>query len=586
MKRMLAFILSLLLCVPAALAEADGYWTSNADWYYHLSPYCGGAENMVPISLDGAEAFGKYPCPVCVPEEDGSAEVRAVTRGGVVIARVPDAWLDSVALSDPNDSFFTDEETFSGAEAQQELAALLHGEAYVRFVEQVHSGDSVEIRARGPQVGADPDFEFSKRHLGGAWYFVVLPRESVDRWDTYMGVWGAQLRMEGDVLHKIRDQQNLASNGALRLGPIARADGAECVYARTEGMKIDVYRAQDMNIAVFSQRAEDVNRLSGARLYIGGVDTGAILNGRRDGDAGTYCCVLTEAELAALRSGAEVELRRAALAEIADSADAPYAVVDTDAGPALIDREGNYVIEPGRYNVSQPYRQFYPTTAALPIICMDGKGNTAVLNGETLDVVVKLSREYTYVEYINPAVLLTATEDVNQWRSMADGSVLFERSSSWDYVDGHYVVMTDGSPERLVMKSEAQAPDTRAWLADNRGNRVSDAEYQLLTPLIWWQGKGVFLAESYDPTAYPEQGDDDMQISFALEYLHGEGPHTVYAGTRYGPGWRCGLIDQDGNVLAEVKYTSFEVLEGGAFRLGTEDGGYETVTPVPIPAGQ
>ena len=582
MKRVLSLLCVLMLCAASALAE--DCWTANEDWYYHVVASCGGTDGRVPISREGAAAFGKYACPVCVQAEDEGTQVQAVVRGDVVIVRVPDAWTDSIVMTDPGWGFFADEETFSGADVQRELTSLLHGEAYARFVEQVRGSGSAETRARRPQVGAESDFEFSRRHLGGAWYFAVLPRSSVESWDAYINVYGVQLRMEGDVLRATWDQGNHVSNGAFRIASIAREDGAERIYTRTQDVKIDVYRAQDMNIAVFSQRAEDVNRLSDTRLYIGGVDTGVVLNGRQNGDAGSYCCVLTDAELAALRDGAEVQLRRAALTEVADYADAPYAVVETDNGPAVIDREGSYVIEPGRYNVYQPYRQFYPTTAALPIICMDEQGNTAVLNGETLEPIVKLSKEYTYVAYINPAVLLTATEDVNQWRSMADGSVLFERSSSWDYVDGHYVVMTDGSPERLVMKAEAQAPDSRAWLTDNRGNRVSDAEYQLLTPLIWWQGKGVFLAESYDPAAYPAMEDDDLQISFALEYLHGEGPHTVYAGTRYGSTWRCGLIDQDGNVLAEVKYTSFEVLEGGAFRLGTADGSDETVMPVPISA--
>lgn len=68
MKKLLSILFILLLCAPAAFADGDGYWTTNQDPYYHIDPYCQGAEDMLPISLEGAAEFDKFPCPLCQPQ--------------------------------------------------------------------------------------------------------------------------------------------------------------------------------------------------------------------------------------------------------------------------------------------------------------------------------------------------------------------------------------------------------------------------------------------------------------------------------------------------------------------------------------
>ena len=92
MKRAFAALLALALSLSAwALSEADGYWTNNADIYYHAAQNCGGAGGRVPISLEGAAEFEKYPCPVCVPAEDDGGAPAAAVRGGVIVVRFSDA---------------------------------------------------------------------------------------------------------------------------------------------------------------------------------------------------------------------------------------------------------------------------------------------------------------------------------------------------------------------------------------------------------------------------------------------------------------------------------------------------------------
>ena len=68
MKKILAILFVLLICAPAAFADGDGYWTTNEDPYYHVDPACRGAKGMLPISMEGAAEFDKFPCPICRPE--------------------------------------------------------------------------------------------------------------------------------------------------------------------------------------------------------------------------------------------------------------------------------------------------------------------------------------------------------------------------------------------------------------------------------------------------------------------------------------------------------------------------------------
>ena len=55
-----------------------------------------------------------------------------------------------------------------------------------------------------------------------------------------------------------------------------------------------------------------------------------------------------------------------------------------------------------------------------------------------------------------------------------------------------------------------------------------------------------------------------------------------YDGGAYGEDWRCGLIDQDGNVLADCNYTAFSVDVSGEVRLETPGGSALTLQPIQI----
>lgn len=349
-RRMTCLILALLLTLPAALADADGYWTSNEDWYYHLSEYCGGAETMVPISLDGADAFGKYSCPACVPgENDG--EIQAVIEGGagILVVRIPDSCLGDAWFDEVNS--YTDDASYEGNTAYRMLADYLSSETYVDFLSDYQARGSARASASQPRILAlGNELVLSRRHLNGAWYFAVRIREplretffDVASWTMNWRTDAFQLRMEDDVL--ICDYTTNTQTEKLDLR--IEVQSTEPIFEESFG-ELHFYVTQAMNeyIALILRRADDA--VPDAELVIG-ERAGIPLTGHINAGTDVYCCVLTEAELNALRTGATAELRARA-SWPAYYFGTPYAVqYDEDRGFAIVDREGKRVVDFGTY---------------------------------------------------------------------------------------------------------------------------------------------------------------------------------------------------------------------------------------------
>ena len=126
--------------------------------------------------------------------------------------------------------------------------------------------------------------------------------------------------------------------------------------------------------------------------------------------------------------------------------------------------------------------------------------------------------------------------------------------------------------ERFVVQQEG------ADLLVDMGGRVidyggTDAGVDRLTPLIWRNGAGVFLTERCADAAFP------VGERYAAG---GVDRGKRYDGGAYGDGWRCGLIDQDGNVLAACDYTAFSIDASGTIRLEAPGGGDLTLQPIRI----
>ena len=574
MRKGLLMLLAVLMLLPAcALADVQSqFWTCNADLYYHFNRDCGGAEGMVPISETAARAFDKYACPVCFQAEDDGGDVQAVVRGGTIVIRFPDTWLAQPELTGVFG--WSPDSEYSGEEAQKKLAEYLHGDAYNIFMADFLADGRAEGRARVPDIlDVDGELIMNQRHIGNAWYAIVRPAVKFDgSWNMYWRIDGIRLRGEDGSLFANFDLQTLEEHKELKL---SRGGSEGPVFLmENDALQLSVYRELDANIAVLYEKSADADFLERAQLRIPGMSEGIELDGYMEGEQGVYCCTLTEGELALLESGAQPEIWHKPLLEDARFMDSPYAEVQRGTGDSgVIDREGNFVVEAKYDSVSRPDPDSFRITTPRPFFCREKDGGLTVLHGETLDSIVQLKVEDEYLrgEFVNPSVFETHSGKGMQLRSLTDGSVLFEIlfDETGNYggeitnVDGCYRVLADGYPTRMVAWN-GEGPGAKAWLIDNSGNRISD-DFQRITPLIWDRDSGVFLVERFDPDDYDDETFGGSKQSY---YEYG----LKYDGSAYGDGWRCGLIDQDGNILAEIKYTALEVLEDGDIWLTDEAG--------------
>ena len=573
-KRRWICALLILLCVPFA-ARADGqdeYWTTRAELYYHGYANCNGAEGRVPISAEAAAAFDKYPCPVCVPAGSDSTQVQGVARGGTIVLRFPDGMLAEPELTGVFGWGFPVD--YEGAEAWTRLGELLHGEEYAGFAERVRAGGSAETVARVPCVVTIGDeLTLNQRHIGGDWYSIVRPKERFeDSWEMYWRIDGLELEMAGDALREEFSLQTVEEYQTVRL---ASADGAQSVFQRTAGnLEIRVYRELDANVAVICERSADADFLEKVGLRIGGYDCGVALTGYMDGSDGVFCCTLTDGELHLLEAGADFALTRAPLTQGADFMNSPYAAVQRGTGDmGIIDRAGNFVVEAKYANIVRPDPESFRTSTDRPFFCCGKDDSLTVLDGDTLEKRFRLENiaDKGFLDsYINPSVFATHTETGVQLRSMEDGSVLIDYRYDADRVyDGYFRVRADGAPQCLVAVQtvEALQPDDR--LADNRGADIGSGAYRRITPMVWSGDKGLFLIEDYDPAELAQAGSFSGELQTA--YVYGE----AYTGSAYGEGWRCGLIDQEGRVVAPLRYTCVEADADGTLRLSGPDGAVE-----------
>lgn len=486
MKRgcVIALVLALLFAGACLAEDAALYWTRKANLYYHLNEGCAGVRDGVPISEIAAQAFGKYPCPVCVPAEDDGGGVRASARGGTIVVRFSDAWMANAELTGVFG--WSADSVYEGAAGETKLAAYLHGDAYNAFLEECARSGSAEAMAREPDVVAiHGERILSVQHIGSDWYVVVRPAEKFgDSWDMYWRIDGIRLRMVDGALRANFEQQTVEETLELAL---ERESGASPVYsAAAGGFSIEVYRALDVNVAVICETAGNADALENACLLVG--DGAQIeLRGYMGGEVAVYCCALNDAELEALRSGAEARL--------------------------------------------------------------------------------------LHVERVNSNLCYALTEgELRCWSAREGKTILAVAAEDVNPVDADCRVVWYEEIERFVVQQEGAdlLVDMDGRVIDYGG---TDAGVDRLTPLIWRDGAGVFLTERCAGAAFP------VGERYAAG---GVDRGKRYDGGAYGDGWRCGLIDQDGNMLAACDYTAFSVDANGTIRLEAPGGGDLTLQPIRI----
>ena len=550
--RKLIWLLALLMMIACAAQAEEYYCTQTDDLYYHVNANCGGLMDMNSLSAEDAKASGKFPCPVCVPDDtEWQADIAAVARGNTIILRIADSDLAKPELTGVFGFSFP--ETAPVSEAASFLSEYLHGDDYNRALQEIESG-SVDAIVRMPDIlpidadGQDALMIMNRRHIGNAWYYAIRPKDQVgDTWDMYWRINGLKLEMRDDEILLTFEQQTPESTRTLSVSSFSDPAAFSRLY---DGCKVEVFAdaGADVyaNVAVITQFDADPDYMENSTLCIGD-QVRVPVNGYMSGADGIFCCILTDAEYACLKNGAKAAVLPPDYMESASFENSPYAAVRKGAGGAgIVDQNGTFVVQPVYEYIQKPDAASFQTTVPTPFFCTDYDGALTVLDGASLNSIVQLSPIHGKIraEYMNPSAFECYDDHGIRIISLTSGDTLMDIPYADDgerLIDGWYRYMADGYPSRLVQKNEYEAS-----LVTLTGETVSES-YPNITPLIWKGDRGAFLVAKRGTSN--DQSDN--------RHLDGDAPTTTDSQNE----WLYGLMDENGESIVPIEYTSVEVTD-------------------------
>ena len=384
MRKLICILAMAAILFCAAQAE-EIYTTDTDDLYYHVSAICSGYTGLTSTSAKDAQKSGRFPCPVCVPDDtQWQAGVAAVARGNTIIVRFADSWLSEPELTGVFG--FASPETAKISETAAFLAEDLHGEAYSRVLQEIESGSLDATIIRTPAIvpeyidGHDSITILSRRHIGNAWYYAIRPVDPVgDTWNMYWRINGSELQTRGDEIQLSFTQQTVENHYPLSAPRFSDPAAFSRLY---DGCQVDVFTdaGADVfaNVAVITQFDADTDYLQDSVLCIG--DQVRIpINGYLDGANGIFCCVLTDAEYAYLAGGAKASIQPPDYMQNASFENSAYAVVRKGTGgTGIVDASGAFVVPPVYDYISRPSAESFYTTLPTPFFCTDYEGLVTV----------------------------------------------------------------------------------------------------------------------------------------------------------------------------------------------------------------
>ena len=560
--RKLIWLLALLMMIACAAQAEEYYCTQTDDLYYHVNASCGDLTDMNSLSAEDAKNSGKFPCPVCVPDDNKwQADIAAVARGNTIILRIAD---DDLAKPELTGVFgFSFPETAPASEAASFLSEYLHGDDYNRALQEIESG-SVDAIVRMPDIlpidadGQDALMIMNRRHIGNAWYYAIRPKDQVgDTWDMYWRINGLKLEMRDDEILLTFEQQTPESTRSLSVSPFSDSAAFSRLY---DGCKVEVFAdaGADVcaNVAVITQFDADPDYMENSTLCIGD-QVRVPVNGYMSGADGIFCCILTDAEYACLKNGAKAAVLPPDYMESASFENSPYAAVRKGTGgTGIVDQNGTFVVQPVYDYIQKPDAASFHTTIPLPFFCTDYDGALTVLDGASLSSIVQLSPIHGKIraEYMNPSAFECYDDHGIRIISLTSGDTLMDIPYADDgerLIDGWYRYMADGYPSRLVQKNEYEAS-----LVTLTGETVSES-YPNITPLIWKDDRGAFLVAKRGTSN--DQSDN--------RHLDGDAPTTTDSQNE----WLYGLMDENGEIIVPIEYTSVEVTDDLTVSFGGAD---------------
>lgn len=597
--------------------ETETVYVSKDDAYYHAFKKCAGIKGEAePLMERVARLNMLYPCPVCCTFDTKQPLTEAIAIGDIVIIRYEDEYLYDPELTSVFGFMFPDK--YQNEEALSEIPGYLHGGNYSLFLNEVLKNQSASFMARTPDIlnlypyetvheindpyQASLQYEnqtaLHTRYLGSSHYALYFPDFEIGR---SIGVYS---RINGIALNAQADGENLSLTSEftdqtveeIEKFDIRFIDESSAWHSSEAGnLTHSVYHTGSEYVLVIKEKHADPYLLENVTLRIG--ENEYAVNGFMDvsGDweelaenNAFYAVVLTEYEADSIKNGAEITLEHLNFSEIAE--ESPYAYIPIQYGTGaygVMDKAGEFVIYP-EYKDASSWQDLSGMNAigvTGPIVLKDYADTLYLYDGETLEQIAyyALNGESSADFDFPPSArnsLNAESPGIYELRR-DEGAYLLNRTGEvimsflYDetgnnknnlYYSATFLHETVGYPDRIVLFEQKNYTPDRMWIADLNGNRISN-DFERLIPLIWTEKRAVFITVTYDREA--------AEKNFSLAHYEKGFPFSDYENDKT---FRVGLVDQNGNELAECKYISLEVIDNRIYL--TEENGGQTIISI------
>lgn len=597
-----------LLTPPAPSPSAQPEWpetetvyVSQDDPYYHAFEKCACIKGKAePLMERVARLNSRYPCPVCCDYETKQPLVEAMAIGDVVVLRYEDDFLYQPELTGVFGYMFPD--THQNVEALSKIPEYLHGKAYSGFLNESLENQSASFMARTPDIlylypyeivseindtyqaslQYGNQIELYTRHIGSSRYALYFPdfeiKKSIGVYSRVNGI-ELNLSMTGDKIMLTSEFTDQTVEEIQKLD--VRIIDKETPWHTSEAGSLAwfVYHTGNEYVLVIKERNTDPYLLESVTLRIG--ETEFIVNGFMDSSDSLdklnernalYAIVLTEYEANSIKNGADIVLEHMNFGKIAE--ESPYAYIPLQYGTGaygVMNKNSEFVIAP-EYKDAWSYQDLSGMNVigvTGPIVLRDFSDTLYIYNGETLEQIAWYSMDgansagYAFprstrnsFNVISPSIYeLRRDEGVYLLNRAGEVlmSFLYDKSGNFEnnlYYSSTFLHETVGYPDRIVLYEQKgdYTPD-RMWIADLNGNRIS-RDFERLIPLTWSESRALFITVTYDREL--------AEKNYHLPYYEKGLPFSGYEDD---PSFRLGLVDQNGNEVAECKYIALEIIE-------------------------
>lgn len=598
--------------------ETGTVYVSKDDSYYHAYEKCACIKGeTTPLMERVARLNGLFPCPVCCEFETKQPLIEAMAIGDVVILRYEDEYLYDKELTGVFGYMFPD--AHENEEALSEISAYLHGENYSLFLDEVINSQSASFMARTPDILYlypyetvseinDPyqaslqygnQIELSARYIGASHYALYYPDFEINQ-----GI-GVYSRINGTELNAQADGERISLTSEFTDQTIEEIEKFDVHFidessawhlSEAGNLTCRIYYIGSEYVLVIKEEHADPHLIENVTLQIGEIEF--TVNGFMDvsespeepsQSSAYYAVILTEQEAKSIKDGKEISLERLNFSKIANESPYNYIPVQYGTGAyGVMDASGEFVIAPEYKNAwsYQDLSGLYAKGITGPIVLEDYAGTIYLYDGETLDEIAWYSMDgsnstgYAFPRSARNSIniespgLYELRRDEGVYLLNRNGEVLmsflYDETGNFEnnlYYSATFLHEAVGYPDRIVLyeQKDSYAPD-RMWIADLNGNRVSK-DFERLIPLLWTEKRAVFINVTYDREA--------AEKNFYLPYYEKGLPFSGYEKDKT---FRVGLVDQNGNEIAECKYISLDVIDNRIHL--TEENGEQTIIPL------